>query len=229
MGVAAFDPDSYATPEKRTEVYDLLGLAWPGMPERIPPMEGAGCAWHVISTPFVLWEDGVPVSHAGVLEIELVVGGQPMRVGGIHAVVTRPDHRGRGHQQAVGHGEADGGHHERSGLLHCRRRRVRGRRGATTLAELSVAGLPALLVPYPFAADDHQAENAAELVEAGGALMVRQGELDAARLEELLCELLLQPARLEAMGRAMRRCGRPDAAAAIADLLLTRYVQRRGP
>ena len=111
MGVAAFDPDSYATPEKRTEVYDLLGLAWPGMPERIPPMEGAGCAWHVISTPFVLWEDGVPVSHAGVLEIELVVGGQPMRVGGIHAVVTRPDHRGRGHmrdvmQRAIAHCDA---------------------------------------------------------------------------------------------------------------------------
>jgi UDP-N-acetylglucosamine--N-acetylmuramyl-(pentapeptide) pyrophosphoryl-undecaprenol N-acetylglucosamine transferase len=106
---------------------------------------------------------------------------------------------------------------------------VLGRSGATTLAELCVAGLPALLVPYPFAADDHQAENAAELVEAGGALMVRQSELDAARLEHVLCELLLDAPRLKEMGRAMRRCGRPDAAAAIADLLLTRYVQRGGP
>jgi UDP-N-acetylglucosamine--N-acetylmuramyl-(pentapeptide) pyrophosphoryl-undecaprenol N-acetylglucosamine transferase len=97
---------------------------------------------------------------------------------------------------------------------------VLSRAGATTLAELCVAGLPAVLVPYPYAADDHQAANAAELVEAGGAVMVRQGEIDAERLATLLAELLGDEARRQHMAEAMRRCGYPEAAAAVTSLLL---------
>jgi UDP-N-acetylglucosamine--N-acetylmuramyl-(pentapeptide) pyrophosphoryl-undecaprenol N-acetylglucosamine transferase len=115
---------------------------------------------------------------------------------------------------------------EAPGPVYRRADLVLGRSGATTLAELCVAGLPAVLIPYPYAADDHQAENAAELVEAGGALMVRQSALDPAALSGLLAGLLGDGERLRAMGRAMKRCGRPDAARAIAELLLARYVKR---
>jgi UDP-N-acetylglucosamine--N-acetylmuramyl-(pentapeptide) pyrophosphoryl-undecaprenol N-acetylglucosamine transferase len=96
---------------------------------------------------------------------------------------------------------------------------VLSRAGATTLAELCVAGLPAVLVPYPFAADDHQAENAAELVEGHGALSFRQSELTVERLGSVLEELLADPSRLVAMSAAMRRAAFPDAGAAVVQLL----------
>ncbi|MCA9670164.1 MAG: undecaprenyldiphospho-muramoylpentapeptide beta-N-acetylglucosaminyltransferase, partial [Myxococcales bacterium] len=70
-----------------------------------------------------------------------------------------------------------------------------GRAGATTIAEISVAGLPALLVPYPYAADDHQSANARALVDAGAAQMVRQDALDGARLLEALAALIDDDAR----------------------------------
>jgi len=99
-----------------------------------------------------------------------------------------------------------------------------GRSGATTLAELCVAGLPALLIPYPHATDDHQAANAAELVQAGGALMRRQESLTEQTLACLLVGLLQDPERLERMGRAMKSCGRPHAADEIARMLLEQFA-----
>lgn len=96
---------------------------------------------------------------------------------------------------------------------------VVGRAGATTIAELQVAGRPALLVPFPFAADDHQAANAGALVDAGAALMVRQEAFDAAALATTLVETLA-PARLSAMADAARARARADAADAVAALVL---------
>jgi UDP-N-acetylglucosamine--N-acetylmuramyl-(pentapeptide) pyrophosphoryl-undecaprenol N-acetylglucosamine transferase len=96
---------------------------------------------------------------------------------------------------------------------------VLGRAGATTIAELTVAGLPAVLVPYPHAADDHQAQNARELVDAGGALCLRQESLAPGELAVLLGELLADDGRLERMARAMRGCAFPEAANATVDLL----------
>lgn len=89
---------------------------------------------------------------------------------------------------------------------------VIGRAGATTLAELAVAGLPALLIPYPHAADDHQVANARFFVDSGGALMESQDEATAERLGSLVGDLLRDEQRLTAMGQAMGRQGRPDAA-----------------
>lgn len=100
---------------------------------------------------------------------------------------------------------------------------VVGRSGATTLAELCVAGLPALLIPYPYAADDHQAANAAELVEAGGAVMCRQASLDPERLAGVLGDLLSDRERLGQMAQAMRASAHPEAGRAIAALLLDRF------
>ena len=96
---------------------------------------------------------------------------------------------------------------------------VVARAGATTVAELACVGRPALFVPFPYAADDHQAANAASLVEAGAAVMEREETLGHERLVARLEELLTDPARLSKMGARARSRGRPAAAAAIvADL-----------
>ncbi|MBK6847177.1 MAG: undecaprenyldiphospho-muramoylpentapeptide beta-N-acetylglucosaminyltransferase [Proteobacteria bacterium] len=96
---------------------------------------------------------------------------------------------------------------------------VLSRSGATTLAELTVAGLPAVLVPYPHAADDHQTANAAELAQAGAAVLLPQAQLSPERLATLLAELLNDPSRLAAMSRAMHAAARPEAAAAVVRLV----------
>lgn len=94
---------------------------------------------------------------------------------------------------------------------------VVGRAGATTVAELAIAGKPAVFIPYPFAADDHQHRNAREMAEAGAALVRRQAELTAETLADALRPLLTDPARRAQMGAAMRALARPAAAAAVVD------------
>ena len=91
------------------------------------------------------------------------------------------------------------------------------RAGATTLAELTAAGKPAVLVPLPTAADDHQRKNAEVLAAAGAAEMLEQKRLTGALLAERITALLEDPARLTAMALAARRVARPDAAMVIAD------------
>src|ERR1700680_5333991 len=73
---------------------------------------------------------------------------------------------------------------------------VVARSGASTLSELTVIGRPAILIPYPFAMDDHQAANAAVLEKAGAAWVVPQSELDAEKLTRLLAGILADPAGL---------------------------------
>jgi UDP-N-acetylglucosamine--N-acetylmuramyl-(pentapeptide) pyrophosphoryl-undecaprenol N-acetylglucosamine transferase len=93
------------------------------------------------------------------------------------------------------------------------------RAGAGALAELAAAGKPALLVPFPYAADQHQLRNAEALVRAGAARMVPDGELDGRRLYEEIAALAARPERLEAMSRAVRRFARPEAARRAAEVL----------
>ncbi|MDR0780738.1 MAG: undecaprenyldiphospho-muramoylpentapeptide beta-N-acetylglucosaminyltransferase [Pseudomonadales bacterium] len=94
------------------------------------------------------------------------------------------------------------------------------RAGASTVAELCMCGLPAILVPYPHAVDDHQRANAQVMVAAGAALMVPQQELDAEALWQLLAPLCHDRAPLRAMGAAAASLARPQAAARAADLCL---------
>ena len=94
---------------------------------------------------------------------------------------------------------------------------VVARAGATTLAELSVMGLPALLIPYPYAADDHQAKNGQYYVEGGGARMYRESELDADVLASTITDLLRDPGELHSMAARMKKMGRPDATRRILD------------
>jgi UDP-N-acetylglucosamine--N-acetylmuramyl-(pentapeptide) pyrophosphoryl-undecaprenol N-acetylglucosamine transferase len=96
-------------------------------------------------------------------------------------------------------------------------------RSGSTVWEIAAAGRPAVFVPYPFATGDHQAANAAYFVDAGGAIMVR--ELDLDRVPELVRSLLDDPPRLEQMGAAMLKAARPDAAAEIADELVALATQ----
>ena len=93
------------------------------------------------------------------------------------------------------------------------------RAGALTVAELAAAGVPALLVPFPYAVDDHQRVNGQFLVEAGAAVMVIEKELTPERLAEELQHLAERP-RLLAMAEAARSVARVDAAAAVADACL---------
>jgi len=94
---------------------------------------------------------------------------------------------------------------------------VVARAGATTVAELGVVGRPAILVPYPFAADNHQEVNAREMAEAGAALMFKQSELSAEKLADVVADLAARPETLARMGSAMKALGKPRAAADILD------------
>ena len=91
-------------------------------------------------------------------------------------------------------------------------------RSGSSVWEIAAAGRPAILVPYPFATGDHQTQNARHFVQAGGAILVP--ELDLDDVPELVRTLLDDEPRLEEMGAAMRGAARPDAAAEIADELI---------
>ena len=95
------------------------------------------------------------------------------------------------------------------------------RAGGNTIAELAIAGLPAVLVPLPSAPEDHQMANARALVDAGGALVVRDGELDGPTLAGLLEPLLVDETRRARMAEAVESMARPDAAQQIAELMET--------
>jgi UDP-N-acetylglucosamine--N-acetylmuramyl-(pentapeptide) pyrophosphoryl-undecaprenol N-acetylglucosamine transferase len=86
------------------------------------------------------------------------------------------------------------------------------RSGALTVAELALAGLPALLVPYPYAADDHQRANAEALAEAGAARVLDGVPLPGERLAAALGETLADADALQRMGAAAAALARPDAA-----------------
>ncbi len=93
------------------------------------------------------------------------------------------------------------------------------RAGALTVAELAAAGAAAILVPYPHAVDDHQTANAQFLVDAGGACMVQQRDLDAARLAQLIIEHTNRNFCLT-RAQAARRVAKTDAAQRCAEIIL---------
>lgn len=91
------------------------------------------------------------------------------------------------------------------------------RAGALTLAELTVVGLGAVLVPFPYAVDDHQTRNAEVLVACGAAQLIQERDLDAGELAQRLGALLGERTQCMAMAQAARAMAKPDAAAAIAN------------
>ncbi|MGH9836020.1 MAG: undecaprenyldiphospho-muramoylpentapeptide beta-N-acetylglucosaminyltransferase [Blastocatellia bacterium] len=97
---------------------------------------------------------------------------------------------------------------------------VISRAGATTVAELAAAGKPAIMIPFPFAADDHQRKNAEAIENAGAGRMILQAELTAERLAKELLWLVHDPQQLSRMAEASRKLGHPDAAKKVVDLAM---------
>jgi len=93
------------------------------------------------------------------------------------------------------------------------------RAGASTIAELTTAGRPSLLVPYRYAVDDHQTVNAARLCDAAGAWLIPEPDLTAEILAQRLEDLMDQPHTLATAAQAAARTGAPDAARSLADLV----------
>lgn len=102
------------------------------------------------------------------------------------------------------------------------------RAGASTLAELCAVGVPAVLVPFAAAVDDHQTRNAQYLVEHGAAVLLKQDAGLAAALQQTLHQLHDDPARRMAMAQAARGLARVDAAARIADIILEESTMTTG-
>lgn len=94
------------------------------------------------------------------------------------------------------------------------------RAGANTLAEITARGLPAVLVPYPYATDNHQEENSALVTQAGGAIMILDSELSGGSLLAALKDTILEPAKLRAMAEKSKELGSPEAAHTLARLVL---------
>jgi UDP-N-acetylglucosamine--N-acetylmuramyl-(pentapeptide) pyrophosphoryl-undecaprenol N-acetylglucosamine transferase len=93
------------------------------------------------------------------------------------------------------------------------------RAGASTMAELTTAGRPAILVPYPHAIDDHQSENAARLCDAGGGWMIQEESFTPEILSNRLNSLLSPPTKLDIAARCAAKIGMPDAAMRLAELV----------
>ena len=99
----------------------------------------------------------------------------------------------------------------RADLLVCRS-------GASTVAEITAAGKPAIFIPFPRAADDHQRRNAEAIADAGAAVLIPEAELTPQKLAQTVTELLSNPARLQAMAAKARTLGHKDAAAEMAEM-----------
>jgi UDP-N-acetylglucosamine--N-acetylmuramyl-(pentapeptide) pyrophosphoryl-undecaprenol N-acetylglucosamine transferase len=101
------------------------------------------------------------------------------------------------------------------------------RAGATSLAEITVAGKASLLVPFPFAVNDHQTKNAEVLAQAGAAEIMPEKELDGLRLAAAITRLALDPASIGRMARAAAALGNRRAAATIVDACLALVREKK--
>jgi len=93
------------------------------------------------------------------------------------------------------------------------------RSGAGAVSELAAAGKPSILVPFPFAADDHQTRNAEAMQCAGAARLIRDGEMNGEKLFAAVAGLAGSSDVLESMGRAARQLAHPGAARRAAEIL----------
>jgi predicted N-acetyltransferase YhbS len=91
----------YVDPGTRSELYRLLGSTWPRLPGLLAAAARLGWRWDEVTTPFVARAGGRIVSHVGVLDLPVVLGGRERRVAGLHAVCTDPAFRRRGHYRAA--------------------------------------------------------------------------------------------------------------------------------
>jgi UDP-N-acetylglucosamine--N-acetylmuramyl-(pentapeptide) pyrophosphoryl-undecaprenol N-acetylglucosamine transferase len=93
------------------------------------------------------------------------------------------------------------------------------RSGAGSLTEMAVCGTPAILIPYPFAAEDHQTYNAKVFTSVNGAIMFQQSDLTPEILQTKVLDLLENPEELQRMGEAAKSVAVPDSAEKLAQLI----------
>lgn len=91
------------------------------------------------------------------------------------------------------------------------------RSGASTLSEITLCGLPSILVPYPFAAEGHQLSNAQTIEANGAGIVIRESDLTGERLRTVITELLSDSQRMETMSKNARKLAKPEAAIKIVD------------
>ncbi|WP_340085237.1 undecaprenyldiphospho-muramoylpentapeptide beta-N-acetylglucosaminyltransferase [Siminovitchia sp. FSL H7-0308] len=104
---------------------------------------------------------------------------------------------------------------------------VVGRAGATSLAEITALGLPAILIPSPYVTNNHQEKNASVLTSAGAAIMLPEKELTSQRLVAAIDEILLDHEILDSMSEASKNLGMPDATKRLYNVLLSVVNKRR--
>src|SRR5579883_504327 len=103
------------------------------------------------------------------------------------------------------------------------------RSGAMTISELAAMSLPAVFIPYPHAAQNHQMHNARSVEEQGAALVIAQDDLTSDRLSEVLISLFSDESKLSSMREAMSKIGKPKAAADLAEQLKQLSAQYQSP
>ncbi|MEJ2115263.1 MAG: undecaprenyldiphospho-muramoylpentapeptide beta-N-acetylglucosaminyltransferase [Gammaproteobacteria bacterium] len=105
---------------------------------------------------------------------------------------------------------------------------VNCRAGAITVADLSVAGVGAIFIPYPYAVDDHQTANAATLVNAGAALMIKEKQLTTDKLADVLEDLLRNRSKLKSFSEATKAFAKPQAARDVAKACIQSCLGKDG-
>jgi UDP-N-acetylglucosamine--N-acetylmuramyl-(pentapeptide) pyrophosphoryl-undecaprenol N-acetylglucosamine transferase len=113
---------------------------------------------------------------------------------------------------------------ERMDFAYAAAQLVVGRAGASTLAEITARGVPALLIPFPHATNDHQRYNAIELEERGAAEVLDQKYLTKTTLAQAIARLISSPQHLADMARRSAQLGKPDARRDIAQLLVSKLM-----
>ncbi len=111
------------------------------------------------------------------------------------------------------------GYEDRMPLVYAAADLMMTRAGASTIAELATVGMPALIVPWPGAADDHQVDNARELSDQGAAVLIREADLTAERLVAEITALLADRDKLGAMSAAAAAIGERHRSGALVDLI----------
>ena len=101
------------------------------------------------------------------------------------------------------------------------------RAGATSIAEITALGLASILIPYPYASDDHQTVNARSLADKGAAVLIKQDRLTGSALAESIKKLYRHPQELKNMRDRSRKLGAPKAAEHIADNFLKALNKKR--
>lgn len=118
---------------------------------------------------------------------------------------------------------------DQMGLAYAASDLVVTRAGATTVAELTAWGCPAILVPYPYAPRAHQERNARVLKAAGGAKIILNKELDGENLAGVICKFLFNEGMLDKMAQEMKNLGKPEAARHLAEMVLETAMKEEYP